>query len=184
MMGLYYDIRNVIINNFFKALIITIPMYLLFIIINKKVLKKVYFKKYMYIVEFSFIGYLSSVLILTEALSTNLFNVSMRITPNLIPLITNLNDLLQYPTSVLPQIVLNMILFVPFGFILMIFSIKEPKAIKILTYSFIFSSLIEFIQYFSGRYSDVDDIIWNVLGTLLGIIIYKFSQKIIVYIKK
>lgn len=177
-LGLYYDVRNAVLDNIFQVLVISIPIYLIFLLINKSICKKTYVKKYMYIVEFALIGYIISVLIITEVFSSNLFNATFKLTPNLIPLITTLTDLIQYPGSVLFQVTLNMIFFIPFGFILMFFSINEYKLIKILSSTFIFSSIVELAQYFSGRYADIDDVIWNALGALVGIIIFKLLQKV------
>lgn len=177
-LGLYYDVRNAVLDNIFQVLVISIPIYLIFLLINKSICKKTYVKKYMYIVEFALIGYIISVLIITEVFSPNLFNATFNLTPNLIPLITTLTDLIQYPGSVLFQVTLNMIFFIPFGFILMFFSINKHKLIKILSSAFIFSSIVEMAQYFSGRYADIDDVIWNTLDALAGIIIFKLLQKI------
>lgn len=43
----------------------------------------------------------------------------------------------------------------------------------------LFSLFIECTQYFSGRYFDIDDIIWNTIGAIIGLLIYSFIGKIV-----
>ena len=67
----------------------------------------------------------------------------------------------------------NILLFLPFGF-LTPYLIKYKKIISVFTYSCVFSSLIEAMQYIflTSRRADVDDVILNVIGALLGYILY------------
>ena len=43
----------------------------------------------------------------------------------------------------------------------------------------IFSFGIEFIQIFVGRVSDVDDIMLNTAGTMIGFVLYFITSKVI-----
>lgn len=74
----------------------------------------------------------------------------------------------------------NVILFIPFGFFVSHF-IKNRNLFYILFLNIITSVSIEFIQYKIGRTLDVDDIILNVIGGIIGYIIYvkllKFKNK-------
>ncbi len=71
----------------------------------------------------------------------------------------------------------NILLFIPFGlFVSHIISIK--KAFPILILSLISSLSIELTQIAIGRVFDVDDVILNVVGGLLGYLIYKLFCKI------
>ena len=65
----------------------------------------------------------------------------------------------------------NIALFVPFGFILSYF-IKANKIRHVIIPSFIVSFSAEIIQYQIGRAFDVDDIILNTTGALIGFMIY------------
>ena len=70
----------------------------------------------------------------------------------------------------------NMLLFVPYGiFIAKCVNLKQPVVVAII--AFITSLSIEVIQFLIGRVFDVDDIILNVLGCLLGYFIYRLFEK-------
>lgn len=64
---------------------------------------------------------------------------------------------------------LNICLFVPFGF-LSVFTFRKLDRywwFGILI-GFAFSALIEFLQMFTGRFVQLDDIVMNTLGTFIG----------------
>ncbi len=81
----------------------------------------------------------------------------------------------------------NLLLFIPFG-IYSSYYIKTNKSYIIIILSFIASLSIEVIQLLIGRVFDVDDIILNVIGGLIGFIIYKifikFENKLPSFFKK
>ena len=65
----------------------------------------------------------------------------------------------------------NILLFIPFGFFTSYFlRINKIKAPIILT--FITSFTIEIVQYYIGRVFDIDDIILNLIGGILGFFLY------------
>ncbi len=67
----------------------------------------------------------------------------------------------------------NMIWFVPFGFLAPMFNAKLQKLKLIILSSALLSLYIEILQFiFNTGISDIDDIILNTLGALLGFIIY------------
>ena len=78
------------------------------------------------------------------------------------------------------QIKANILMFVPIGFLLMqVGKSIKGKAMRLLyaVVSFItcilFSTLIEYLQYKLHRgYCEVDDIIHNTIGTVIGIALY------------
>lgn len=72
----------------------------------------------------------------------------------------------------------NILLFVPFGFLLpMIY--KEFKSFKnTVGLSIIFSFFIEFIQFFIGRSVDIDDLLLNTVGGIIGFLIFICFRKI------
>ena len=72
----------------------------------------------------------------------------------------------------------NVLLFLPFGFFVGYF-IKVKKVSVMLLLTFIVSLSIETIQLSIGRVFDVDDVILNVLGGLIGFILYKVLNKVI-----
>lgn len=64
---------------------------------------------------------------------------------------------------------LNIILFIPFGFLsTMVFKRIQTKWIYGVLIGLLFTSIIEFLQTFTGRLVQIDDIIMNTLGTYLG----------------
>ncbi len=87
------------------------------------------------------------------------------------------------------QVVLNVIMTIPFGFLLPLVKKGKIKLLKTLAYTFILSLSIELLQpLINGfRSSDITDIITNVLGGLVGYIIYSIIEpmatKILDYIK-
>lgn len=72
----------------------------------------------------------------------------------------------------------NIILFVPFGY-LVSYYIKSPKYYITLILTFITSLSTEIIQMYIGRSFDIDDIILNFVGGLVGFLIYKLQFKIV-----
>lgn len=65
--------------------------------------------------------------------------------------------------------ILNIILFIPFGFLsAIVFKRSQTKWIYGILIGLLFTSLIEFLQTFTGRFVQIDDIIMNTLGTYLG----------------
>lgn len=70
----------------------------------------------------------------------------------------------------------NLLLFLPYGlYITYYLDLKKP--LSVMGYTFIISLSIELIQSIIGRVFDVDDIILNVLGALLGYFIYRLFDR-------
>lgn len=74
------------------------------------------------------------------------------------------------------QTIANILMFLPLGFIFPVAFKKARTFYKTTICMLLFSFLIEFIQYFIGRSADIDDLILNTLGAMLGyFIFYIFS---------
>lgn len=75
------------------------------------------------------------------------------------------------------QVVLNVLLFIPLGFLLP--KIRKVNLKHVLLISFIISLSIELIQPLlnTARCSDITDIICNTFGGVLGYILYKQIKK-------
>lgn len=82
---------------------------------------------------------------------------------NIIPF-QMLNTLYSNPLNVFG----NIVMFSVVGVLLVFLSVKARKLIYSMLFGFFFSTLIECVQLFLGRGSDVDDIMLNVFGTMLG----------------
>lgn len=64
---------------------------------------------------------------------------------------------------------LNIILFIPFGFFSsIVFKKLRNKWIYGVLIGLIFSVIIEFLQTFNGRYGSLQDILMNTIGTFIG----------------
>ncbi len=69
------------------------------------------------------------------------------------------------------QVIGNIVLFIPFGYFMSHYcKIRGLGTITIV--SFLTSFVIETVQHFIGRSFDVDDIILNIVGGILGFLIY------------
>jgi len=97
-------------------------------------------------------------------------------TNNFIPF----KEILRYNVTsrlFLKNVIGNMIMFLPFGFFISYYlENKKPYLTIILT--LIASIAIETVQLAIGRVFDVDDIILNICGGLLGYLIYYLMYKI------
>lgn len=73
----------------------------------------------------------------------------------------------------------NILIFFPMGFIVP-YVAKKRKMLIVILYSVIFSSFIEIMQliYLSSRRPDVDDIILNTLGGIVGYLIFLIYKRI------
>ncbi|MBE6562924.1 MAG: VanZ family protein [Ruminococcaceae bacterium] len=71
----------------------------------------------------------------------------------------------------------NILMFAPIGFFLSL--LWDMKARKATLIGFSISLFIEITQLFLPRGTDVDDLILNTAGTLLGFLIYKLLSKVL-----
>lgn len=97
-------------------------------------------------------------------------------TLNLIPFawIGTIDNVNQFIVEKIP----NVLLFVPFGFFLPVVFQKMRRFYKTALVSFFVTFSIEFFQYFIGRSSDIDDIITNLSGAVIGYFLFKLFDKI------
>lgn len=87
---------------------------------------------------------------------------------NLIPFNFITETWLMSARKQITQIIANIIMFLPMGFIFPIAFAKIRKLWSTTICMMLFSFLIEFIQYFIGRSADIDDLMLNTLGGILG----------------
>jgi len=74
--------------------------------------------------------------------------------------------------------ILNVVLFIPLGLFVPIIWQKLNKFSKIITMGFLFTILIEASQLLNNRRTDIDDILLNVLGAVVGFGLFKLLDKI------
>ncbi len=74
---------------------------------------------------------------------------------------------------------LNIILFIPFGFFsAIVFKKLRDKWIYGIFIGLIFSMIIEFLQTFNGRYGELEDVLMNTIGTFIGYEIWFWLSKL------
>ena len=104
---------------------------------------------------------------------------------NLIPFI----DVLNGRGDFIRQVVLNVIMIIPFGFLLPLIKKENAKLPKVILYTFLLSLSIELLQpLINGfRSADITDLITNMLGGIIGYIMYfifkPLTIKILDYLK-
>lgn len=79
------------------------------------------------------------------------------------------------------QVVLNIVMTIPFGFLLPLVREKKINLLKVIFYTFLVSLGIEILQpLINGvRSSDITDIITNVTGGIIGYILYLLFKPVV-----
>lgn len=108
------------------------------------------------------------------------FNIKFYI--NYIPLVETINmfrnDFLDINIA-LHNVIGNILLFIPLGFGIPLFFNEKNKLNKVILYGFTAPLTIEIIQLFTPyNTTDIDDVIFNTLGAILGFIIFNIIYKI------
>ena len=95
----------------------------------------------------------------------------------------NLIPFQDFSTSNIMGMVLNMVMFAPLGFLLPAYFERYRHWGRTLAAGFLTSLTVELIQLFTFRATDVDDLIMNTLGTLVGLLIAKliFRHRTVLY---
>ncbi len=70
------------------------------------------------------------------------------------------------------QSLANILMFVPPGFLMPVAFRKVRSLWKTAVCMVFFSFFIEFIQYFTGRSADIDDLMLNTIGGILGYLVF------------
>ncbi|MBE5963167.1 MAG: VanZ family protein [Lachnospiraceae bacterium] len=96
---------------------------------------------------------------------------------NLVPFIWIRQTYIMGAAKMFQQLVLNIVMFVPLGFILPIVFVSMRKWWKMILCVIAFILCIEAFQYFIGRAADVDDLIMNTLGAVIGYGLMKLGEK-------
>ena len=118
-------------------------------------------------------------------LTPNRYRGDESIRLNLVPLISTIqqfygpvnNHFWDYYIVYWSNIFGNVILFIPFSFLLTILYTKKPFAV-IIGYGLLLSIGIELTQLILRiGVCDIDDIIFNMTGTIAGICVYKIIRK-------
>ena len=98
---------------------------------------------------------------------------------NLVPLVKGFNAIKYGSKVVLAEMGLNVLLFIPIGYVLRRFHGVKRSVLNVVMIGFMISLTIELVQLVSMyqglnvRIFDVDDLILNTIGTLIGALIYR-----------
>lgn len=95
--------------------------------------------------------------------------------------LSNITDVEK--SFIIRQIIYNIFLFIPYGLLLPAAVEKLRKCSRIIIVVMITTISIEVIQYFIGRSADIDDIIMNLLGGILGYCLFLMLNKCFCKIK-
>lgn len=85
-------------------------------------------------------------------------------------------NFLPFQSEGLFTYVLNVIMFMPLGFLLPLIWEKYRNSLKVLFIGFGFSLSIELGQLFNRRNTDIDDLLMNTLGAIIGYYIWSFLK--------
>lgn len=145
------------------AVILIVIIRIVYLLKNKD--SKVYF--YQEVLNLIFLIYILQLFQIVTSTDINLYVGGINIIP--------FKEMFRYSIGSLGFIkntLGNIILFIPYGFFCFYYTKEKRISVGILV-SFIASFCIEFVQYLIGRSFDIDDIILNVLGAIIGFLLYK-----------
>lgn len=94
--------------------------------------------------------------------------------PNLIPFREIINDLTGNTDDSVLNLLGNMAIFLPFGFLIPV--ISGRRKFKIVLVPMLTSVAIEAVQFFEGRRCDIDDVILNTAGAIIGWVIFRIMH--------
>lgn len=80
--------------------------------------------------------------------------------------------------QIIVEVIPNIMMFVPLGFFIPVIFKNKRKLYKTTIMVFLLTFSIEFFQYFIGRLADINDIITNLLGGIIGYCIFKICNVI------
>ena len=87
-------------------------------------------------------------------------------------------NLIPFRDGISLSMILNVVMFMPLGFLLPLLWKEYQSLVRTAIIGFCFSCGIEFCQLFNRRVSDVDDLLMNTLGAILGWLIWIVSSRI------
>ena len=149
----------------FSSLVFVLPA---MIIMRYTLLKKYNHNKAFMVFIFAFY----SIAVFSVVGIPTVYTLRVDFSINLIPLI----DIFNSPVEYFKNTVLNVILFIPMGFLLPAIWKEYRSTKKTILMGLAVSIMIELLQIFTFRLTDIDDLITNTSGTFLG---YYCREKIL-----
>ncbi len=156
-----------------KDLIINIwPMLTIFVVIISLVRIvniKINHREFVFYKEFSNLCFLIYALLLFRLVTYDVNGAGTGL--NLVPF----KEITRYSLwsySFLKNVVLNIIVFLPFGYFVSCY-IRAKKIRYILLITILSSGIIELVQLQINRSFDIDDILLNIVGSIIGYFVYR-----------
>lgn len=133
-----------------------------------------------WIVRYIFLTYIAGVFVVTDAYKVFTEGIPMYfMDANFMPILESVKDILGNPSVVIEQMVYNVILFIPFGFLIAPSFPKYSWSLKkVLIVTVLAVCGIEILEFFSGRFMDIDDVIINTFGSFIGYEVYRYLKKV------
>ena len=144
---------------------------------------RILFTVYMIVLVIVLVLKFPTSLVINSVKSWSNGGIVIRVTPNFIPLKT----IIEYVKNVhsltdwfFKNLVCNFVMFLPYGFLRSILTkYKTKKFLKIVVEGCLLSSAIEVIQYITAfGQMDIDDVILNSIGVMIGCGIYNITARI------
>lgn len=167
--------------NMMPYMLISIPMFILvrYLIFRKTKIINLKREILLLIFYLFLIGLFSQTIIPKFDSNNNLIVSKVRL--NLIPFRIFFDTIIELKKGNIYYLIIsllgNIVMFIPIGFFIKLLYRYNDK--KIVLIGFLISLSIEFIQIFTGRETDIDDLILNILGVYIGVIILKKIKKLL-----
>lgn len=110
--------------------------------------------------------------------------VPPRTAPNFIPFATlrlfweNRGNSLDWSSLSVVNLLGNLLLFLPIGFLLPAVYPRQRRFYRVFLLSFLGILVVEVLQYFFGRVADVDDVLLNSIGIVIGYFLFTVWMRI------
>lgn len=158
------DLLHKIFNNIWPMLVVFIVAICLlrFFYLQNHREKFCFHREFWYLISIIYMWLLFEILTMTE------LNISSGM--NLVPF----SEILRYDfgtTMFNYNVIGNILIFLPFGYLIGSY-VNPKKCFAVLLTTLLTSVTIEFVQLRIGRAFDIDDIILNVLGGIIGYLLY------------
>lgn len=160
-----------ILNTFKEALLNVWPMLVIFLVVLVAIrisYLKINNEKFIFYKEFANLIFIIYVLLLYELLTSTELNTSGGL--NIVPF----TEIFRYKIGsslFIYNVIGNILVFVPFGYFVSSY-VKASKISHILIISLVTSLTVELVQMQIGRSFDIDDIILNVVGSIIGFFLF------------
>ena len=164
MKNYFIMLMAMVINAFFISVII----FAVFLIIKKIIKKKISIKRSL--LEFTFIWYVFTLLEVTGIIG--ILSMTQYKWEWFLESFDVIKIIIPQDGGEVAMLICNCVLFIPFGFLLPII-FQRMKIIRVLIISLIVILIIELLQAAGGRMLEVNDIVTNLLGTVIGYMLYK-----------